>query len=162
MKIDLISTILKILHLDFKHLLPNVIFDVDFQVPVSVLHKSSLLLRSQVTRKKGFSSDPLVYPTLFTNLLNQRLAISTPQLLENRVANQDLNQDCTPDQNPYSSPQTITISQTTYTHSLKHIIFIPTHTLNTPTTPKSSSPYLSTSTGSQKLVVVKREKIVKV
>ena len=55
--------------------------------------------------KKAFSFEPLVYPILFTNLLNQRLVIPTPPLIENRVADQDQNQDSIPDQNPHSSSQ---------------------------------------------------------
>ena len=85
--------------------------------------------------KKEFSSDPLVYPSLFTNLLNQRLVIPTSPLIKNRVTDQDQNQDSIPYQNPQSSPQhSPSHQQPTLIHS--NTQSTPTHTLNTPTTPK--------------------------
>ena len=63
----------RFLHLIFKYLLPNVIFYHDYSIHVYVLHKKQFTPMITNDRKKGFSTEPLVYPILFTNLMVQRL-----------------------------------------------------------------------------------------
>ena len=65
---------LRFLHLIFKYVMPNVVFDVDFNVSICVLHKKQFSAMINNDRKKGALFGPLVYPEQFTDLLNQRLA----------------------------------------------------------------------------------------